>query len=153
MTKKPAGKWFPKIVYNKPSYVSTRILFPQMNFAVLEVLSFLSLRVPNLYACGNLVQNKSNVNTQLRTSHHSHYFRFKNSRHEMKVTAVFVATLATVSAFVPSVSNGRVVTELMAAKKEAPKKPTLFNTIFNMDLFAPVSTQNDYGARDKKNVS
>jgi hypothetical protein len=71
----------------------------------------------------------------------------------MKVTAVFVAALATASAFAPSVSNSRIATELMAAKKEAPKKATLFNTIFNMDLFAPVSTQNDYGARDKKNVS
>lgn len=71
----------------------------------------------------------------------------------MKVTAVFVAALATASAFAPSVSNSRITTELMAVKKEAPKKATLFNTIFNMDLFAPVSTQNDYGARDKKNVS
>jgi hypothetical protein len=71
----------------------------------------------------------------------------------MKVTCVFVAALATASAFAPSVSNGRVATELMAAKKDAPKKETLFSTIFNMDLFAPNKDVNDYGARNKKPVS
>jgi hypothetical protein len=42
----------------------------------------------------------------------------------------------------------------LAAKKEAaPAKKSLFRTISEMDLFAPVKTQNDYGARSKKNVS
>jgi len=73
----------------------------------------------------------------------------------MKVTAVFVAGLATVSAFAPSIPSARTSTELMAAKKPAssPEKKPLFRSIFEMDLFAPVKDQNDYGARDKKNVS
>jgi hypothetical protein len=71
----------------------------------------------------------------------------------MKVTCIFVSVLATASAFAPSVSNGRVATELFAAKKEPVKKESLFSTIFNMDLFAPNAGVNDYGARAKKPVS
>lgn len=65
---------------------------------------------------------------------------------KMKSTVVFVATLATASAFAPQNSNARVSTELA-------EKKTFFKTIFDMDLFAPVSDQNDYGARNKKNLS
>jgi hypothetical protein len=41
----------------------------------------------------------------------------------------------------------------MNAGKEAPAKKSLFRTIAEMDLFAPKADQNDYGARNKKNVS
>ena len=70
----------------------------------------------------------------------------------MKTAAVVtLACLASASAFAPA-SNGRVASSL-AAKEAAPAKKSLFRTISEMDLFAPVKTQNDYGARSKKNVS
>lgn len=64
----------------------------------------------------------------------------------MKVITLFVASLATAAAFAPA-QNGRVQSVLSAEKKP------FFSQIFDMDLFAPVATQNDYGARTKKNVS
>ena len=59
--------------------------------------------------------------------------------------AAFVAVLASASAFTPQLNNARVSTELA-------EKKTFFKTVFDMDLFAPVADQNDYGARNKKNV-
>lgn len=65
----------------------------------------------------------------------------------MKTTAfVTIATLASASAFAPN-SQGRSTTSLAAEKK------SFFRTVFDMDLFAPKADQNDYGARNKKNVS
>jgi hypothetical protein len=64
----------------------------------------------------------------------------------MKVITLLLASLATVAAFAPA-QNGRVQSVLSAEKKP------FFSQIFDMDLFAPVATQNDYGARTKKNVS
>ncbi|KAI2501245.1 hypothetical protein MHU86_13189 [Fragilaria crotonensis] len=63
----------------------------------------------------------------------------------MKVITLFVASLATAAAFAPA-QNGRVQSVLSAEKKP------FFSQIFDLDLFAPVATQNDYGARTKKNV-
>ena len=59
--------------------------------------------------------------------------------------AIIAACVASTSAFAPS-SNGRVSTQLH-------EKKSFFSTVFDMDLFAPKSDQNDYGARNKKNVS
>lgn len=65
----------------------------------------------------------------------------------MKTTAaITVACLASASAFAPS-SGPRASTQLAAEKK------SFFSTVFDMDLFAPKKDQNDYGARNKKNVS
>jgi len=66
----------------------------------------------------------------------------------MKTTVAIAACIASASAFAPA-NNGaaRASTELMAEKK------SFFSTVFDMDLFAPVSDQNDYGARNKKNLS
>lgn len=67
----------------------------------------------------------------------------------MKTTALIIAGCAvSATAFAPS-TNGRVSTGLSAEKKSK----SLFKTIFEMDLFAPKSDQNDYGARSNKNVS
>merc|ERR1719253_940404 len=64
----------------------------------------------------------------------------------MKTTAfVTIATLASASAFAPN-SQGRSTTSLAAEKK------SFFSTVFGMDLFAPQADQNDYGARNKKNI-
>ena len=68
---------------------------------------------------------------------------------------ITAACIASASAFAPQTSNARAGSALFAkkgGKKEAGNK-SLFQTIFEMDLFAPVATQNDYGARNKKNVS
>lgn len=68
---------------------------------------------------------------------------------------ITTACVASTSAFAPQLSNARAGSALMAKKAPEPKKAakkSLFSTIFEMDLFAPVSTQNDYGARGKKNV-
>lgn len=62
----------------------------------------------------------------------------------MKVVAVFVALVASASAFAPAAQSSRVDTTLNAK---------FFQEVFNMDLFSPVKDQNDYGARGKKNVS
>jgi hypothetical protein len=63
----------------------------------------------------------------------------------MKTSAVLALGLvATTQGFAP-VSQGRVAnTELSVS---------FFDRIFGMDLFAPVKDQNEYGARNKKNVS
>lgn len=65
----------------------------------------------------------------------------------MKVTTLLVTSLATASAFAPAHHGARVETSLSAEKKPLMEK------IFGMDLFAPVANQNDYGARNGKNVS
>lgn len=66
----------------------------------------------------------------------------------MKTTCAFViAGLASASAFAPATSGARASTQL------AEKKPTIFTTIFGMDLFAPNKEVNDYGARNNKKVS
>ena len=71
----------------------------------------------------------------------------------MKTTAVVtLACLASASAFTPSSNVARASTSLAAEKKAAPAKKSLFRTIAEMDLFAPKADQNDYGARNKKNV-
>jgi hypothetical protein len=65
----------------------------------------------------------------------------------MKVLALFVAFFGVATAFAPPVVNGRAASSLMAEKK------SFFRTVFDMDLYAPVSNQNEYGARKSKNVS
>mmetsp|Transcript_9016 Transcript_9016/g.17003 ORF Transcript_9016/g.17003 Transcript_9016/m.17003 type:complete len:169 (-) Transcript_9016:1769-2275(-) len=74
----------------------------------------------------------------------------------MKTTAVVtLACIASASAFAPSSNGARVSTSLNAAKKkdqQAPAKKSLFRTIAEMDLFAPKADQNDYGARNKKQI-
>lgn len=60
--------------------------------------------------------------------------------------AAFVSVLATASAFAPQMSNVRASTELA-------EKKSFFKTVFDMDLFAPVADQNDYGARNKKQLA
>jgi len=71
----------------------------------------------------------------------------------MKTSALIIAgCVASASAFAPA-SNGRVVSSLAAkAPEPAPAKKSLFRTISEMDLFAPNKTQNDYGARSKKDM-
>ncbi len=65
----------------------------------------------------------------------------------MKYTvALTAACIASASAFAPSAGD-RASTQLAAEKK------SFFSTVFDMDLFAPQKEQNDYGARNKKNVS
>lgn len=66
----------------------------------------------------------------------------------MKYITLIVALFAVAEAFAPA-SQGRVTSSLAAQKETKP----LFRRIFEMDLFAPVADQNDYGARNKKNVS
>mmetsp|Transcript_59607 Transcript_59607/g.172660 ORF Transcript_59607/g.172660 Transcript_59607/m.172660 type:complete len:154 (+) Transcript_59607:28-489(+) len=60
----------------------------------------------------------------------------------MKTAALFVTSLAAVSAFAP-MPVGRSSTQI---------NESLFDKIFAMDLFTPVKDQNDYGARNKKNI-
>lgn len=60
--------------------------------------------------------------------------------------AIIAASIASASAFAPS-SGGRASTQLQEKKK------SFFSTVFEMDLFAPKSDQNDYGARSKKDLS
>merc|ERR1719223_881665 len=61
----------------------------------------------------------------------------------MKTTALLtVGFVASASAFAP-VSQQRVTTQL---------SESLFDKIFGMDLFEPVKTQNDYGARTGKTL-
>ena len=63
----------------------------------------------------------------------------------MKTSALIIAgCVASASAFAPSQQSVGSSTQLMAEKK------SFFKTIFEMDLFAPKSDQNNYGARDKK---
>mmetsp|Transcript_18608 Transcript_18608/g.22802 ORF Transcript_18608/g.22802 Transcript_18608/m.22802 type:complete len:173 (-) Transcript_18608:377-895(-) len=59
--------------------------------------------------------------------------------------AITAACIASASAFAPANTNARQSTQLA-------EKKSLFKTISDMDLFAPVKDQNDYGARGKKNV-
>ena len=64
----------------------------------------------------------------------------------MKVTTlVAICSVATVGAFAPATTGVRSSTELY-------EKKSLFRKIAEMDLFAPVSDQNDYGARGKKTL-
>eukprot|EP00548_Thalassiothrix_antarctica_P000977 CAMPEP_0194131140 /NCGR_PEP_ID=MMETSP0152-20130528/1961_1 /TAXON_ID=1049557 /ORGANISM="Thalassiothrix antarctica, Strain L6-D1" /LENGTH=163 /DNA_ID=CAMNT_0038825819 /DNA_START=57 /DNA_END=548 /DNA_ORIENTATION=+ len=74
----------------------------------------------------------------------------------MKVIALLLSLLISVRAFTP-MESGRSSTSLNAIKKKAPveKKEniSIFRRVANMDLFAPKSTQNDYGARNKKDMS
>eukprot|EP00536_Pseudo-nitzschia_multiseries_P007935 jgi/Psemu1/305328/fgenesh1_kg.192_\ len=60
----------------------------------------------------------------------------------MKVIATLFAFLAVASAFAPT-SNGRANTQLSAS---------LFDKIFDMDLFSPNADQNDYGQYKKKGL-
>ena len=63
----------------------------------------------------------------------------------MKTSLVLaLGAVATVQGFAPA-QQQRVGTELNAK--------TLSERIFGMDLFEPVKDQNNYGARNKKNVS
>jgi len=65
----------------------------------------------------------------------------------MKVTAIVaICSVATVGAFAPTTNTCRSSTELY-------EKKSLFRRIAEMDLFAPVSDQNDYGARNKKSIA
>jgi hypothetical protein len=61
----------------------------------------------------------------------------------MKTSAVLALGLvATAQGFAPA-QQGRTNTQL---------QESLFDKIFQMDLFEPVKDQNDYGARNKKKV-
>uniref|UniRef100_A0A7S2A531 PS II complex 12 kDa extrinsic protein n=1 Tax=Trieres chinensis TaxID=1514140 RepID=A0A7S2A531_TRICV len=62
----------------------------------------------------------------------------------MKAFSILAAAacLASASGFVPVNDAARPSTSLNG----------FFNKVFGMDLFAPVSDQNDYGARNKKNL-
>ena len=66
----------------------------------------------------------------------------------MKTSALIIAgCVASASAFAPSQQTpAGSSTQLFAEKK------SFFSTVFDMDLFAPKSDQNDYGARNKKNM-
>mmetsp|Transcript_13808 Transcript_13808/g.20215 ORF Transcript_13808/g.20215 Transcript_13808/m.20215 type:complete len:159 (+) Transcript_13808:58-534(+) len=65
----------------------------------------------------------------------------------MKSTVIVAAAcIASASAFAPSTNGARQVTSLN-------EKKSFFKTVFEMDLFAPNAEQNDYGARNKKNLS
>ena len=71
----------------------------------------------------------------------------------MKYTALFALLLASsATAFAPATTNGRVETTLSAKKSAEPQKKSLAGRIFDLDLFAPVADQNDYGARSKKKI-
>jgi hypothetical protein len=71
----------------------------------------------------------------------------------MKHTALFALLLASsATAFTPATTNGRVETTLSAKKSAEPQKKSLAGRIFDLDLFAPVADQNDYGARSKKKI-
>ena len=62
----------------------------------------------------------------------------------MKCSALLVAaSVATVSAFVPSTRSAPSSTQL---------NESLFKKISNLDLWAPVADSNDYGARGKKKI-
>ena len=64
----------------------------------------------------------------------------------MKTSCVIaVACIGSAAAFAPQ-TGARAATALN-------EKTPLFNRIFGMDLYAPQADQNDYGARNKKNVS
>lgn len=63
----------------------------------------------------------------------------------MKVIAVLFAIIAAATAFAPAF-NGRTTTSLAA-------KTPFFESVFDMDLFAPDPKVNDYGARNRKGVS
>ena len=61
----------------------------------------------------------------------------------MKTTALLsLGLVATATGFAPA-QQGRSNTQL---------QESLFDKIFQMDLFEPVKDQNDYGARNKKKV-
>jgi hypothetical protein len=70
----------------------------------------------------------------------------KKYNNKMKVVALLVASLSAAAAFAPA-QNGRVQSALSAEKK------SFFAKVFDMDLYAPVAKQNEYGARKSKNVS
>merc|ERR1719461_392292 len=65
----------------------------------------------------------------------------------MRVSVAFVAaTIACASAFAPATKPTKS-TALFAEKKKSA-----FSIISGLDLFAPKSDQNDYGARNKKKI-
>jgi hypothetical protein len=69
----------------------------------------------------------------------------------MKYSAVLaVATIASTEAFGPF--GGKAKAPATPAKKGAPANKSIAQSVFDMDLFSPVATQNDYGARTKKNL-
>jgi hypothetical protein len=65
----------------------------------------------------------------------------------MKIFTLLVASLSAAAAFAPA-QNGRVQSALSAGEKKS-----FFAKVFDMDLYAPVAKQNEYGARKSKNVS
>jgi len=71
----------------------------------------------------------------------------------MKYSALASLLLvASAIAFSPASSNGRVDTLLSAKKGAVEEKKSVASRIFELDLFAPVADQNDYGARKKKKI-
>lgn len=70
------------------------------------------------------------------------------------IALITVASIASASAFAPQNNNGRVESIISAKKpvKKAEEKKSLFQRVFEMDLYEPVKTQNDYGARNKKKL-
>jgi len=53
---------------------------------------------------------------------------------------------------VEPVKAGRKIRKKFGSVSNKGKSPALAQRVFDMDLYAPVSDQNDYGARNKKNL-
>ena len=69
----------------------------------------------------------------------------------MRVSVAFVAaSIACASAFAPSTQQPKS-TALSAIQKKKGK--SIFSIVSDLDLFAPKSDQNDYGARNKKKIT
>merc|ERR1712087_198491 len=65
------------------------------------------------------------------------------SRNMKTSAAIALSLVASAQGFAPVSNQVRVGTEL---------SESLFDKIFGLDLFEPVKTQNDYGARNSKNL-
>merc|ERR1712087_900973 len=67
---------------------------------------------------------------------------------------MLAAVVSSVIGFTPVQPTVKTITTELAAKKVPKKteKRSLFKTISEMDLYAPFSTRNEFGARDKKNL-
>ena len=59
----------------------------------------------------------------------------------MKVFTLLIASLSAAAAFAPA-QNGRVQSALVSAEKKS-----FFAKVFDMDFYAPVAKQNEYGMR------
>jgi len=75
-----------------------------------------------------------------------HELKNTKKRTKMKVIALLFSFLAVSTAFSPLPVSTR-------SKASDVALNALFDDIFNLDLFEPVKTQNDYGARNKKKLT